>query len=68
MKVECVHGNDLKIDGWEREITVAPVPDVAIDVVLAWSAQQQSLVTTRAQRRRQLQETVQDEVEAAPHS
>ena len=80
VKVKCVHGDiiaypsatvDLKIDGWEREITVALVSDVPVDVVLAWSdhyptAEFKSLVTTRAQRRRQLQEMEQGEVEATP--
>ena len=82
VKVKCVHGDiiaypsatvDLKIDGWEREITVALVPDVPVDVVLAWSdhyptAEFKSLVTTRAQRRRQLQEMEQGEVEVTPSS
>ena len=42
VKVQCVHGDAiaypsaLTIDGWEREITVALVPDVSVDV-LAWS-------------------------------
>ena len=69
VKVKCVHGDiiayppatvDLKIDGSEREITVALVPDVPVDVVLAWSdhcptAEFKSLVTTRAQRRSRVQ-------------
>ena len=46
---------DLEIDGWEREITVALIPEVPIDVVLAWSdhcpIKKLSLVTTRAQKR-----------------
>ena len=62
---------DLKIDSWERKITVALVPDVPVDVVLAWSdhsptAEANSLVTTRAKRRWKLQEITQGEVEATP--
>ena len=46
VKVKCVHGDvitypsaivELKIDGWEREITVVLVPDVPVDVVPAWN-------------------------------
>ena len=78
VKIKCVHGDvitypsatvDLKIDGWERKITVAFIPDVPVDVVLAWSdhsltVEVNHLVTTRAQRRWQLQEMMQGEVEA----
>ena len=79
VKVKRVHGDviaypsaivDLRIDGWEREITVALVPDVPVDVVLAWSdhcpTMELSLVTTRAQKRRQMQEMERGEVEATP--
>lgn len=78
VKVNCVHGDvitypsalvDLKIDGWEREITVALVPDVPVDVVLAWNdhhcptVELKNIVATRAQRKRRLQEKEQvDEV------
>ena len=78
VKIKCVHGDvitylsatvDLKIDGWEMKITVALIPDVPVDVVLAWSdhsltVEVNHLVTTRAQRRWQLQEMMQGEVEA----
>ena len=79
--VKCVHGNvvayptatvDLEMDGWEKEITVALVPEVPVDVVMAWDdhdcprAESKSLVTTRAQKRQQLQEKQGDEAEATP--
>jgi len=49
---------DLKLDGWEGSIRVALVPNVPVDVVLAWddhpTAELNSLmVTTRAHRRQQ---------------
>ena len=80
VKVKCVHGDVitypsatvyLKINVWERKITVALVPDVPVDVVLAWSdhsptAEVKNLVTTSTQRSRQLQEMTQGEVEATP--
>ena len=58
---------DVEINGWEREITVVLIPEVLVDVVLAWSdccpTTELSLVTTRAQKRR-LQEMEQGEAEA----
>ena len=69
MKVKCVHGDvitfpsavvDLKINGWEGKIKVAVVPDVPVDVVLAWddrttcAEELKSMVTATTQR--QLQE------------
>ena len=84
VKVKCVHGDifsypsamvDLRMnDGWEGKIRVALVPDVPIDVVIAWgdlgpATELNSLDTTRAQRRQQLQEKERaDEVEATPNS
>ena len=47
---------EVEINGWEREITVALIPEVPVDVVLAWSdcypTTELSFVTTRAQKRR----------------
>ena len=46
VKVQCVHGDviaypsaivDVEIAGWERQNTVAMIPEVPVDVVLAWS-------------------------------
>ena len=71
VRVQCIHGHEisypsaivnLNLDGWERSIKVALVPNVPVDVVLrrddpSTVTQKKSLmVTTRARERRQLQE------------
>ena len=70
VRVQCIHSDEisypsaivnLNLDGWERSIKVALVPNVPVDVVLRHDdpstvTQKSLMVTTRAQERQQLQE------------
>ena len=74
-KLECVHGDSVSysvaqisvsIDGWTKELSVAVVPKLPVDLLISWkdyTAAANSLgtaslaVLTRSQRRKQMEQT-----------